>query len=516
MELSNQEGQIKTALIYGRVSDDDQLKGLSMDVQKELCEKWADKNNFKVIGTYKDEAKSGTTTAGRHGLEDMIIHSQREHVDAVLIIDTDRFARDEEDHFAMKVLLRKGGTRIIAINQPMIDESPEGRLMETMLIGINAFYSRLTGRKVKKSLEKKWEDGWWPGWAPIGYLNTNIGTEDNPINVIEIDPIRGPLIAEMFELYSTGNYSFLKLKNMMFEKGLTSRTGKMLSIGSTQQIIVNTFYYGWMKWSGMEKVGNHKALITKSMFDRCLYIAAKNRLFLIRERKHTFLLRGFVRCPVHDRRLTAEWHHLNSKKRDKISYYHCTHVGGCKSSYIESGKLEKAVSKLFKRFEFSPEFVELVHEGVKRHFDKNKQGIRGQKQSLINQRKALVAKREKLEDLLIDGIVDRNTFKRKHQLLQSQITQIDNLTLGLEGKHQIDVSLIDEVLALTRNIYQTYLDAPEHLKRHYLRFFFESVYIKDKKITKVIETPIFVTLKQAQKVLILNNWLLGHDSNVQP
>ncbi len=516
MKPSNQDNQVKTALIYGRVSDDDQLKGLSMGVQKELCEKWADKNNYKVIGTYKDEAKSGTTTAGRHGLEDMIIHSQREHVDAVLIIDTDRFARDEEDHFAMKVLLRKGGTRIIAINQPMIDESPEGRLMETMLIGINAFYSRLTGRKVKKSLEKKWEDGWWPGWAPIGYLNTNVGTDDNPINVVDIDPVRGPLIAEMFELYSTANYSFLKLTNIMFGKGLTSRTGKKLSIGSTQQIIVNTFYYGWMKWSGMEKAGNHKALITKSIFDRCLYIAARNRNFLIRERKHNFLLRGFVHCPIHNRRLTAEWHHLNSKNRKKISYYHCTHVGGCKSSYIECERLEKKVSSLFKKFQFSPEFVELVREGIKRHFEENKQGLKGQKQSLINQRKALEVKRDKLEDLLVDGIIDRETFKRKHLHFQSQISQIDNLALGLENKHQIDVNLIDEVLALTRNIYQTYLDAPEHLKRHYLRFFFESVYVKDKKITKVVETPIFVTLKQAQKVLILNNWLLGHDSNVQP
>ena len=154
MKTTNNKDGLKTALIYGRVSDDDQLKGLSMDVQKELCEKWATKNSYKVVGTYKDEAKSGTTTAGRHGLEDMVIHAQKEHVDVVLIIDTDRFARDEEDHFAMKVLLRKGGTRIIAINQPMIDESPEGRLMETMLIGINAFFSRLTGRKVKKSLEK--------------------------------------------------------------------------------------------------------------------------------------------------------------------------------------------------------------------------------------------------------------------------------------------------------------------------------------------------------------------------
>jgi len=517
MDEDNKTMAEKTALIYRRVSDDDQLKGLSIDVQKDLCERWAKKNNYKIVGIYTDEAKSGTTTAGRHGLEDALIHCQREHIDAILVIDSDRFARNEEDHFAMKVVLKKVGTKIIAINQPMINDSAEGILMETVMVGINAFYSRLTGRKVKKSLEKKWEDGIWPGWAPLGYLNINIGTEENPIKVIGIDPVIGPLIVEMFKLYATGTYSFLKLTKVMLKKGLTARNGKRLSTGTTQQIISNTFYYGWMKWSGMEKTGKHTPLIDMSLFDRCLYVAAKNRSFLIRERKHTFLLSGFMHCPIHERRLTAEWHYgLNSKARDKISYTHCTHVGGCKSSYIETWKLENKVAKLFKKFEFSPEFVELVRQGVKDHFDNNRHGIQGQKQSLINQRKALEEKRSKLEDLLVEGIIDRDTFKRKHSDFQSQIMQIDKLSLGLEGTHQIDVNLVDEVLALTRNIYQTYCDAPGYLKRHYLRFFFEKIYFNNGKIVKVTETPIFSTLKQAQEVLIMKTRLLGLDSNQRP
>ena len=79
--------------------------------------------------------------------------------------------------------------------------------------------------------------------------------------------------------------------------------------------------------------------------------------------------------------------------------------------------------------------------------------------------------------------------------------------LDLEAKHQLDVNLIDEVLALTRNIHQTYLDAPELLKRHYLRFFFEGIYIKDKKIAKVAVTPVFSTLQKQHQLIIRSNWL---------
>jgi len=67
--------------------------------------------------------------------------------------------------------------------------------------------------------------------------------------------------------------------------------------------------------------------------------------------------------------------------------------------------------------------------------------------------------------------------------------------------------MIDEVLTLTRNIYQTYLDVPDYLKRHYLRFFFEGIYIKDKRIARVVEAPLFSTLRRQEKVIIRSNWL---------
>ena len=312
---SNQIETIKKGLIYCRVSDQDQLKGISLKVQRDSCIKWAKSNNFKILGIYVDEAKSGTKTAGRDGLDDAIIHCKTEHIDAILVIDTDRFARNEVDHFAMKAILKQHDTKIIAINQLMIDESPEGKLMETVLIGINAFYSRLTGRKVRKSLEKKWEDGWWPGWAPLGYLNVDKGTIEKPNKIIETDPLKGPLIKEMFEMYSTGNYSILQLTKKMLDRGLTARKGKKICVSTAQQILSNTFYYGLMKWTDKEKVGNHTPLINQSLFDQCQFIASKHRQFVMRVRKHTFLLRGIVRCPIHGKWLTAEWHHDTKKLR---------------------------------------------------------------------------------------------------------------------------------------------------------------------------------------------------------
>ncbi|MCX6704674.1 MAG: recombinase family protein, partial [Candidatus Woesebacteria bacterium] len=173
-----------------------------------------------------DGGKTGTKMVGRDGLDDMIIRCQEDNVDVALVIDTDRIARNEFDHYYIRNELKKHGTQLIAINQPMIDDSPEGQLMDGMLASINAFYSRLTGRKVKKTLEQKCREGNFPGWACLGYLNVNKGSEEKPHRIIEVDPVKGPFITEMFRLYSTGNYPVDTLVDMMYEMGLLSKNNK--------------------------------------------------------------------------------------------------------------------------------------------------------------------------------------------------------------------------------------------------------------------------------------------------
>ena len=146
---------MKKAVIYARVSDPSQIGGMSLDVQIDKCSKWAKEHQVKIDSTYVDGGKSGTKTVGRDALAEMLTRCKKGDVDFSLTIDTDRMARNEWDHFYIRRELEKVGTQYIAINQPMIDNSPEGRLIDTMVAGINAFQSRLTGRKVKLSLMRK-------------------------------------------------------------------------------------------------------------------------------------------------------------------------------------------------------------------------------------------------------------------------------------------------------------------------------------------------------------------------
>jgi site-specific DNA recombinase len=198
---------MKKALTYARVSTDEQAKeGQSIEAQIKLCQRHADANGMNIVEVYKDEGKSGSNMS-RPGLQALLDRvGSDKTIDYVLVLDTDRLARNTLDHLTIKAFLSKKGVQLISISQLMINDSPEGNFIDVVLAGANAFQSQITGRKTSKVLAEKAKMGWWIGWAPIGYMNV-----DNPNHTSTLDkriivphPTVGPLITKLFQLYKTG------------------------------------------------------------------------------------------------------------------------------------------------------------------------------------------------------------------------------------------------------------------------------------------------------------------------
>lgn len=58
----------------------------------------------------------------------------------------------------------------------------------------------------------------------------------------------------------------------------------------------NPIYYGDFYWNGELHHGKHKPVISKELFDNVQQILEIRRTKGTRDRKHNFLLRGFVYC----------------------------------------------------------------------------------------------------------------------------------------------------------------------------------------------------------------------------
>lgn len=152
---------MKKALIYCRVSTEEQAQDghHSLSAQKSICSKLAIDLGYNIVEIFEDPGKSATNM-NRPGLQDMLIRCQEDKsIEAVFVQDTDRLARNTNDHLTIKAILQKAGVKLISASQPTIDESAEGNMIDTIIAAVNQFQSDLTARKTKKGLEEKVRNG---------------------------------------------------------------------------------------------------------------------------------------------------------------------------------------------------------------------------------------------------------------------------------------------------------------------------------------------------------------------
>lgn len=503
---------MKTCYVYLRVSTDEQAsEGFSIDNQRRACLDYAQMYGYQTKKVFEDGGKSGRTT-DRPAFQEMLTEIKEKPVEAVIIFKIDRFARNVGDFSNIRKEFKKMGIKLLSVSEN--GDVTEG-LIGNIFASVAEWESEVNGQRTKDALMQKFREGWQPSPPPLGYRT--VGGERER-KTCEPDPYVAPIIKELFELYATGNYSILALTDWLGDKNVISRNGTGLGHSVMCNILNNPFYYGWIRWHGEGKMGKHRPIIDKPLFDTCQYVLAKHRSFLIRKRVHDFLLRGFIFCFSCGQRYTAEWHKDTRKLKNrggKIGYYHCQKRdrNGCPAPYVEMSDLEKQVELEFKKMEFSEDFIEAVVRKTKEILENNRETASSQKQAIINQKNALEARRNRLEDSLLDGTIDREVFKRRHNEIQEQIINMDNQILEVDNKGKIDVDLIEEVLAFTRNIHRAYTEAPTFLKRHYLRFFFERIIVKRRKIYRVVPTPIFRILKNEYKIIIRPTGLPRVDSN---
>jgi DNA invertase Pin-like site-specific DNA recombinase/uncharacterized Zn finger protein (UPF0148 family) len=500
---------MEKAFIYCRVSTEEQAeKGYSLDAQAKYCRDFAVRNGYEVAGVYRDEGRSGTNL-NRPALKDLLLRVQEDKsIKAIIIQETDRLARNTKDHLTVRALLRKAGVKLISVAQPMLDDSPEGNMIDTIIASVNQFQSDINSRKTKKGLQEKFDSGWWPGWAPLGYINKEV-MGDQRITVP--DPERWYLIRKGLKMYLRGNYSALEIADTLYEKGLKSKTEKKVCNSVMTNILRNPFYAGLMKWNGQEKIGNHKPMITLEEHEQILQIINTHNFSACRRRKHGFLLKGFVFCNICGGRYTAEKH----PAKNNIAYYHCAFNGKRgkerphtnKDQNVEVKELERQVREEFKKIQFSDDFIGLVIEKLKSTHRKQKRGVDAEKRILYNQKLAVERKRDLAEEKLLNGVISDKDFTRIRVRINEELSQIQHQLDELDSRRILDVDVIRGVLILTQDIHCAYKKAPYELKRQLLGLFWEKFFVQDRKIVEAISTKLVRVLLQERKVIIRSNWL---------
>ncbi len=276
---------MKNCFIYIRVSTDEQAtEGYSLDNQRRACREYAVNKGYVVKGIFIDDGRSGRT-ANRPEFQEMLDKLKEKQAEAVVIYKIDRFARNITDFSRIRKEFIEAGIDFHSVIEG--DLSNGSSLIANIFASVAEWESEVNGKRTKDALEQKFRTGWQPTPPPIGYRS--VGGEKEK-KTCEPDPYTAPVIKELFGLYATGSYSLWELQNWLSDKDIMSKNGTTIGHSVIDNILRNPFYYGLIRWHGQSKVGKHEPIIDKDLFDTCQYVLAKHRSFLIRKRKHNFLL----------------------------------------------------------------------------------------------------------------------------------------------------------------------------------------------------------------------------------
>jgi len=487
---------MKKALIYCRVSTEEQTKGghHSLSAQRNICYKFAKDKEFRIAKVYEDAGKSASNT-NRPELQDMLIRCEKdESIDYILVQDTDRLARNVNDHSAIKALLEKYKVTLISVSQPIIDQSAEGNMIDNIIASVNQYQLDLTKRKTRKGLEEKVRKGGWPRLAPVGYKNVSdkLGNK-----TVEIDPVKGPLVIEAYKMYATGNYSAMKVAKKLYPKGLTSQKGKMLANSKIIDLLKNRFLIGEINWSGIRTSGTHQPLIDEQTYNQVQAIMADHNHHVSRAYKHSYLLSGYLHCSVCGSGFTGETHVAKNKK-----YYRCSRKIDHYGEHTQTHELEKQVLDRFQEVQFSPCFINKVIFNVKKLFKEKRKDIDKQKKVLYAKKKSLETKRDVAEEKLFNGVISDEDFGRNKNKLRAELEAVQDKIDELDQIRDIKVDVIQEVLKLTRDVQTAYRQASDELKRQYLHLFWEKFEVKERRIVQAVPTRIFKALQNDYKASI--------------
>lgn len=237
------------AAIYARYSTDLQSEK-SIEDQVALCQSYAGRNGFVVVGIFQDRARSGASVLGRDGLMQVMDAARDRRFDAIIVESLDRLSRDQEDLAGIWKRLSFLGVEIRAVHEGRADAIQIG---VRGLVG--ALYLQDLAHKVRRGLSGVVRTGRYPGGRPYGYRPV-----PGKPGELEFVPAEAEVVRRIFTEYAEGDTPRTIAARLNREAVLPPRGkwwGPSVLLGSRKRgsgILANELYVGRIVWNKVRMV----------------------------------------------------------------------------------------------------------------------------------------------------------------------------------------------------------------------------------------------------------------------
>lgn len=484
------------ALVYTRVSTDEQTDGYSLDAQRIACERFVELRGWTLAGVYTDPGFSGTTD-NRPDFQRMMADAHRGVGSVIVVHKLDRFSRSLLDVMLYLSKLQQAGIQFVSITEQFDFTTPHGKAMLTMIATFAQWYVDNLSWEISKGKRQRAKSGGWNGGITFGYTTKAIirrGKITHEMALLlsqyphvgETESIPHPAnrlgVAMAFTDYATGRYSDDNIATLLNANGYKTTRGNGFTASTVADMLRNRFYLGWVslgggrigseRYAGREWIpGNHQPLVSEEVFNTCQDIRStrKARYNTRRNSQHFHTLAGILYCHDCGEPLTGWFHRGERKYRDRNT--ECKHP----QKHYPATRLEENFSELIGTLSLPPDWKTLVME----------QAMIGDEKPI--DRKSIEERLRRLRYLYVNGDITEAEYTNEKRLLNQQ----------LEDDKVVDLDAIGAVAELIDNLALLWQEATDEERREIAIALFEKVYVDRGEIVAVQATTIYWSLVTA-------------------
>ena len=344
--------------VYTRKSTDEGLDAEfnSLDAQREACEAYILSQRPEgwvlVPDRYDDGGVSGGTLE-RPALQRLMRDVEHGLVDVVVVYKIDRLSRSLSDFSKLVDLFDIHDVTFVSVTQSFNTTTSMGRLTLNILLSFAQFEREVIGERIRDKFAASRKKGMWMGGqVPMGYRVEN--------RKLVIHAEEAALVRSIFERFLAIG-SGTVLARMLVAEGVRRKNGQPFDKGILYKLLNNRVYIGEAVHKGISYPGEHKAIITRELWDKVRSIIDKDpRARAATTRRQTpALLKGLIFAPNGKAMAPS---HTRKKGGKQYRYYVTTSVqkigpDTCPIQRVGAGEIEAAVINQLRALLRAPETI---------------------------------------------------------------------------------------------------------------------------------------------------------------
>ena len=458
---------MKTAVIYCRVSTEEEVQINALKSQIQEATAAVDKQGWKLVDQFIDEGKSGTTTNKRNEYNRLVDEMEQNKFDIIVVKSQDRLMRNTKEWyiFVDKMVLAHKKLFFYLDNKFYTPD-------DALITGIRAILAEEFSRDLSKKINNAHKNRQEKGTNVV--ITSNTWGYDKVGKKIVINEQEAEVVRLIYNLCCEG-YGSRKISKKLESKGIKSRTGRKFPEVTIRRILRNPLFKGTAVMNKKHKDFNTKqtvyteksawiyhenivpAIVSEEIWEQANKMMDKHAItektegFIERQRgrnKGKHALSSKIMCGECG---SVYWLRFRkNRKGELIREWSCSEyvqrgrkttsnrsvakerIGGCDNIHIKDSDLQDVLFQIGQKL-FSTEglqqmqdtLISIIEKAISNDEEQNAEALRKKQLSIMK-------KRELLLDKMLDGIIAEELFQAKDSNLKEEYDAVTEKITRME------------------------------------------------------------------------------------